>query len=310
MHARSLLLLLLCVIAFLLADAKRGGGVVPRSSTKRDGVVPRVGGNSSLSKRVRGAPRQGAPLAGIIAATRFNCAFPFCPTTALDVCVLDEHYEIGRPIILATLIEQTPTEDMGFFAYSAFDNSTRMHYTLAARQVSNEPKNQLFSLQIALNGTSGTLIGNADGVYVDFPAPLTQADITFIFTRKSYVYIAFAQAMLLTVSPASGAVLNVTSLLPSSDVSPVDSLASAFDEQTGTFWVNAVGADGLYLHSYSVDDHATTLVGPLPAAPGTAGADGKRVDTAVASMAVYPPNATMTLLELRTSVDAPFLFMG
>lgn len=177
---------------------------------------------------------------------------------------------------------------MGFFAYSAWDNSTRMHYTLAARQDGAVAKNQLFSLQIALNGTAGTLIGESS--FVDFPAPLTQADITYLFTDGGLVFIAFAQAVLLTVSPATGAVLNVTSLLPPADGNPVDGLASAFDDRTGTFYVNAVGTGGLYLHSFNVKSRTTSLVGPLPPAPGTAGQGGERVDQAVASMAVYPPN--------------------
>ena len=198
---------------------------------------------------------------------------------------------------------------MGFFAYSAWDNSTRMHYTLAARQDGAVAKNQLFSLQIALNGTAGTLIGESS--FVDFPAPLTQADITYLFTDGGLVFIAFAQAVLLTVSPATGAVLNVTSLLPPADGNPVDGLASAFDDRTGTFYVNAVGTGGLYLHSFNVKSRTTSLVGPLPPAPGTAGQGGERVDQAVASMAVYPPNSTtMVLLEMRTSVAAPFLFMA
>ena len=135
---------------------------------------------------------------------------------------------------------------MGFFAYSAWDNTTRMHYTLAARQEGPLAKNELFSLQIALNGTSGQLVGASS--FVDFPPPLLQTDITYVFTRAGLVYIAFAQAVMLTVSPQTGAVLNTTSLLPSADANPIDGLASTFDEVTGTFWVNAVGTGGLYLH--------------------------------------------------------------
>ena len=53
----------------------------------------------------------------------------------------DEHYEAHRPFVIATLIPQTTTSEMNFYAYSDFDNVTRRHYTLAPRM---DGVNQLY----------------------------------------------------------------------------------------------------------------------------------------------------------------------
>lgn len=92
---------------------------------------------------------------------------------------------------------------------------------------------------------------------------------------------------------------------------------SVFDDVEGIFYVNALGADGFYLHTYNINSGAETTVGPLPAAPGTAGPGGARVDNAIASLVVYPPpgvscgsTGAVCLLEMRNSSSAPFLFMA
>ena len=288
--------------------------------------------DGALSRRTKGAAAKGlsrrskraAPGANgtqffyqsVIAMTRFNCAFPFCPTTALDVCTLDEHYEIGRPHVIATLIPQTTTADMSFFAYSAWDNSTRLHYTLAARQIGGEPVNQLFTVFIALNGTSGGQVGA--GVEVAFPPPLTQADITYFFTHAGSVYITFAGGQLLPVNPATGAAGNVSLLFPAS-AQLVTTTAAIFEESTATYWGNAVGGagGGFYLHSFHLPTLAAgPLVGPLAPTPTTgANPGGARADTAVATVAVFPPASVdparaLRLLELRSSPLFPWLFMA
>jgi hypothetical protein len=75
---------------------------------------------------------------------------------------------------------------MNFFAYSDFDNTTRRHYTLAARTQGNT----LFTTYVAPNGTAGALLGQAD---VTFPSTVTQTDITYLFTYNGNVYVSFTQ---------------------------------------------------------------------------------------------------------------------
>ncbi len=233
---------------------------------------------------------------------------PFCPTTALDVCSADEHYEPGRPNVLATLIPQTDTKQMAFFAFSDFDNSTRLHYTVAAR-----PDNvQVFTVSIALNGTSGALLAASP---VALPAGLDASGITYVVTYAGTVYVAFATGALLAVNPATGAVTAQIQVAPASAGLTL-TLGSGFDRTTGTFFANANGpSGGFYLVSYSIAANTSAVVGPLPAAPGTGGGGGARVDSAVASIPVYPPAGGgggdgVRLLEMRTSPDAPFLFMA
>jgi len=262
----------------------------------------------------RAAPRSGqkhkldlsANPAGIVVFTRFNCAFPFCPTTSLDVCSQAEHFTGTRPTILATLIPFTTTADMNFLAYSDFDNTTRLHYTLAARPGG---LNQLFTVSIAPNGTSGSLVNQ---VTVLFPDNLVQGSITYLFTYKGLVYVSFQEGYLASFSPKTGAVLNVTQLLsPTSGL--VDSLACSFDPVTGTFYANAQGGTGFFLHTYQVGSGKTTMVGPLPPAAGTAGPGNTRVDNALASMVVYQPASVgggLRLMEMRNSELSPFLFMA
>jgi hypothetical protein len=182
--------------------------------------------------------------------------------------------------------------------------------------VGAEPVNQLFTTYVAPNGTSGNQVGSAQTVA--FPAPLTQADITYLFTYKGLVYITFAQAVVLTVQPSTGAMLNSTNLLPSSASGLVDSLACDFDAATGTFWANAVGSapsgTGHFLHSFNVLTGASTVVGPLGPTPTTgSNPGGLRADDAEATMAVYPPASVgggLRLLEVRTSLLEPFFFMA
>ena len=248
----------------------------------------------------------------VLTFTRFNCAFPFCPTTSLDVCAMDEHYEIGRPHILATLIPQTTTADMNFFAYSAFDNSTRLHYTLAARTLNGDAVNQLFTVSIAMNGTSGALVATSEVV---FPQSAAQADITYLFTYNGLVYISFKSGALLAVSPQTGAVTDTITYLPPG---MVGSLACSFDVATATFWANAEGTDGFYLTSTSVATNATSKVGPLPPTPTTgAGPNNAREDSAVAQLIIRPPPTDargaagdLRILELRTSPLFPWLFFA
>ena len=242
----------------------------------------------------------------VITMTRFNCAFPLCPTTALDVVSLDEHYELGRPHILATLIEQTPTAEMNFQAYSAFDNSTRSHYTLAARAVGGEATNSLFTVIITANGTSGSLSATSTIV---FPPTAAQADITYFFTNNGIVYIAFRTGILLSVSPSTGSV-NASTYLPAG---LIGTLACVFDAQSRTLYANALGSGGSFLTSFSVATMTSgATVGPLPATPNTgAGPNGERIDVAVAQLAVRSPaTAPLRLMELRTSIDFPWIFMA
>jgi hypothetical protein len=219
---------------------------------------------------------------------------------------MDEHYEFGRPKVIATLIPQTTTAEMAWYAFSDFDNATRTHYTLAARPAAPE----VFTVSVAMNGTAGSLLSSAP---VSFPAPLDVADVTFLFTFRGLVYVAFAGGQLATVVPATGAVTNVTALFPPS-AGLTDGLAADFDGVTGTFYANAAGGDGgFFLHTYNVLTGATTQLGPLPPAPGTAGPGGARVDSAAATLVVYPPaglDVPMRLLELRESADAPFEFFA
>ena len=253
-------------------------------------------------------------LPSVIAMTRFNCAFPFCPTTALDVCTLDEHYELGRPHVIATLIPQTPTEEMDFSqtTFSAWDNSTRSHYTLAARVVAGEPFTQLFTVYIAPNGTSGGLVSSVE---VQLPGDVAPADIRYVFTHGGMVFLATAAGELYPIAPATGALGNATALLPPNS-ELVDTRAATFDAQSSTFYVNALGASGShYLHSYNVaTGMAGAPVGPLPATPNTdAGTGGSRVDDAVATLPVYRPAADgggFRLLEMRVSPLFPWIFMA
>ena len=292
--------LLLCAAALAVGGAAPAG----RAGRSRRGGPPRPA-------RLPRSPGDKPILPSVVAFTRFNCAFPFCPTTALDVCTADEHYEIGRPHVIATLIPQTDTADMAFSTttFSAFDNSTRSHYTLAARLVGGAPLNQLFTVYIAPNGTSGGLTATAE---VALPAGTQQADITYLFTFRGTVYLATQQGALLPVNPATGAVGNATALLPPAS-GLVDTRAAAFDAASATFFVNAIGANGYFVHSYNLATRAVGApVGPLPATPG-AGAGGARGDTAVATLPVYRPAASgggFRLMELRTSPEEPWIWMA
>lgn len=253
----------------------------------------------------------------VLAWTRFNCAFPFCPTTALDVCTMDEHYEVGRPHVIATLIPQTDTADMAFFAYSAFDNATRLHYTLAPRVVAGAPFTQLFTVFIELNGTSGHQVG--EGVEVALPG--AAADITYFFTHQGAAYVTFSGGVMYALNPSTGAVGNATHLLPAGS-QLVDTRASVFDEKTGTLFTNSKGvapsgASGYFLHSFNVGTGvAGAVVGPLGPTPTTdSNPGGLRADDAVATLAVYPPASVdptqaLRLMEMRTSPLFPWIFMA
>ena len=301
-------------LLLLAAAALAVGGAAARPATR---PARRAPGSAPTRRapRSRSAPPLGSQpfLASVVAFTRFNCAFPFCPTTALDVCTADEHYELGRPHVIATLIEQTDTALMDFSTttFSCFDNSTRSHYTFAGRQQGGAPLNQLFTVYIAPNGTSGGLTATAT---VALPQGVAQADLTYLFTHGGTVYLATRQGLLLPIDPASGAVGNATALLPPAS-GLVDSRAAAFDAASATFYANAVGAGGYFVHSYNLASGAVGApVGPLPATPGTgAGAGGAREDTAVASLPVYRPAASgggFRLMELRTSPVEPWIWMA
>lgn len=97
---------------------------------------------------------------------------------------MDEHYEKGRPTVLATLIPQTDTSEvcrvallkqllrtgassaapllrlqMNFSSWSGFEAlpggiDGGVHYTLAARPTAN----QLFSVSVSPNGLNGSLL--------------------------------------------------------------------------------------------------------------------------------------------------------
>ena len=129
----------------------------------------------------------------------------------------DEHYESGRPYVLATLIPQTTTSEMNFFAYSDFDNTTRFHYTLAAKpgQV------QLFTTYIAPNGTSGNLVHSAD---VTLPADVAVTAITYLFTYQGLVYVSATEGQLVVLDPKTGNVLKEVQMLPANG-GYIDSLA-------------------------------------------------------------------------------------
>ena len=305
-------------------------------------AAPRAPRSSTAGVSRTSEPRKlqmpGTP-AGILVFTRFNCAFPFCPTTALDVCAIDEHFESGHAAVLATLIEQTETAAMNFLAYSDFDNSTRLHYTLAARP----GMMQVFTVHIAPNGTAGALLHS---VPVQFPDSVFGLNITYFFTAQSNVYVAFENGALVSFAPKTGALLQVVNILPTQwqDVM-LDSSGSVFDPKTQTFYVNGQGNGGFYLHSYNVKTSTVNVLGPLPPAAGTAGPNNTRVDNTLASvgpafncishcftlqlswldalslcsccywvqLVVYPPASVgggMKLMEMRNSPDDPFLFMA
>ena len=242
---------------------------------------------------------------------RFNCQVPLCETTSLDVCSIDEHYEPGRPFVLATLIEPQDTATMGFSAFGAFDNSSRTHYTLAARKEADLPLNQLFSVAVAANGTAGALAATA---LVTFPDALPPADITYIFTAGGIVYVAFEQGTVVGVAPASGALVSNFTFLPAGR-GLAATKAAGFDAAAGVFWSNAVGPDGFYLASLALAGGATTLVGPLPPTPGAdTGPNKERLETSVATIPVYPPAAmgfgpAVRIMELRTSPEAPWIMI-
>jgi hypothetical protein len=307
-------LLLLCAAAIFTADC-----AVPSTRTQR---VPhrRVDSRSSTPHRRVGS-RSSTPhgagsqpfLPSVVAFTRFNCAFPFCPTTALDVCTADEHYELGRPHVIATLIPQTDTADMDFSTttFSSWDNSTRSHYTLAARLVGGAPLNQLFTVYIAPNGTSGALLATAE---VTLPAGIAQADLTYLFVYNGSVWVATQQGALLPINPTTGVVGSAIALLPPA-AGLVDTRAAAFDAQGAVFYANAVGTGGFFVHSYNLATRTVgPPVGPLPATSGTAaGPGGVREDTAVATLPVYRPAASgggFRLMEMRTSPVEPWIWMA
>ena len=283
-----------------------------------DAKFLRRNGTSSVGRPVAHRSRRASSsqlfLNSVLAFTRFNCAFPFCPTTALDVCTADERYEVGRPHVIATLIPQTETALMDFSTttFSAWNNASRLHYTFVAREVAGEPLYQLFTVFIALNGTSGGLVST---VQVALPAspPITGADITYAFTFGSSLFLATRFGQLVAIDPRSGLVGNVTSTFNAS-AGLVGTRASAFDASTGNFYVNAVGdGGGYFLTSVNVATGVIgPTVGPLPATPGAdAGPGGVRDDQVVATLAVYPPdNGEFTLLEMRTSPVAPWIFMA
>ena len=230
---------------------------------------------------------------------------------------MDEHYELGRPHVIATLIPQTTTADMNFFAYSAFDNATRLHYTLAPRVVAGEPITQLFTVYIELNGTAGHQVG--EGVEVVLPG--AAADISYFFTYQGAAFVTFSTGLLYQIDPSRGTVGNATHLLPAGS-QLVDTKASVFDEKSGTLFVNAKGvapngAEGYFLHSFNVGAGAVgALVGSLGPTPTTgSNPGGLRADDAVATLAVYPPASvdptqTLRLMEMRTSPLFPWIFVA
>jgi hypothetical protein len=170
---------------------------------------------------------------------------------------------------------------------------------------------------IELNGTSGHQVG--EGVEVALPA--AAADITTVFTHQGTVYVTFASGVMYALNPATGAVGNATHLLPAG-AQLVDTKASAFDEKTGTLWLNAKGvapngAEGYFLHSFDVlAGTAGALVGPLGPTPTTgSNPGGVRADDAVATLVVYPPASVdpaqaLRLMEMRTSPLFPWIFMA
>lgn len=299
------LLLALFLSSYLLVEGRKVGLKAPhalRAAAKRKGPG------------VRRSPPGSQPfLNSVLAFTRFNCAFPFCPTTALDVCTADERYEVGRPHVIATLIPQTPTADMGFetSTFSCWDNSTRSHYTLAARELAGVPFIQLFTVFISLNGTSGGLLSTVE---VKLPG-VAPTDLTYTFTHGGLVYAATNGAMLYPIDPTTGVVGNATSLLPPT-AQMVDTRAATFDVPSSTFFVNSLGPEeGHYLHTYNVATGVLGApVGPLPPTPTTdAGPGNSRVDTAVATLPVYRPEGSggdFKLLEMRTSAVFPWIFMA
>lgn len=302
-------------LAAPLAEArtplKRGSNVVikRKAGAAKPKAKPVPQGAGKTVKAWPGNPQ------GIMAFTRFNCAFPFCPTTALDVCVADEHYEIGRPIVLATLIEQTPTAQMGFFAYSDWDPVTRQHFTLAARQNNNMPLNELFTITIAPNGTSAV---KGPSAVATFPNTLDQSDIVYFstVTGGARVYTLFAGGQLLENDPVSGNLTNSYSLI--SDPAMVATLACANDQVGGVLYVNAIredptsGQTTYWLLKFDYATGTTTQVGPLGPTPWVEPIwNYTRNEQAVSSLVVYTPPEVgkgVQLMELRNSDDAPFFF--
>jgi hypothetical protein len=168
---------------------------------------------------------------------------------------------------------------------------------------------QLFTVSIALNGTSGALVNS---VSVSIPDPEGVKQIAYFFTYNSLAYLTFIDGTLMVISPSTGAILSTTAMVPPS-AGLMDGRGSTFDPSTGIFYANAQGSDGFYLHSFNVVTNATTKLGPLPPAPGTAGPNNARVDSTLASMVVYPPaglNVPMRLIEMRNSSDFPYLFLA
>ena len=200
--------------------------------------------------------------------------------------------------------------DFSATTFSTFENATRSHYTLAAREVAGVPLFQLFTVFIAPNGTSG---GLTNTVEVKLPA-VAPTDLTYLFTYKGSVYAATSAAVVYAIDPTTGAAGNATALLPANS-ELVDTRAAAFDAASGTFFVNSVGPGGKFLHSLNVGTGALGApVGPLPPTPTTdAGPGNTREDAAVATLPVYRPadsGGDFRLMELRTSPVFPYLFMA
>jgi hypothetical protein len=98
MARSSLLLLLLLAATSLLALSER---IAPPSLKRAERAAGATRGKRSSSSSALSRPkRAGLNSTGskyfynsVALFVRFNCAFPFCPTTALDVCTADEHCE-------------------------------------------------------------------------------------------------------------------------------------------------------------------------------------------------------------------------
>jgi len=196
--------------------------------------------------------------------------------------------------------------------FSSWNNATRFHYTFVAREVAGEPLYQLFSVYIAPNGTSGGLVSTVEVSLPQSPA-ITGSDITYTFTFGSFVYLATHSGQLVEIDPRSGTLGNISATFNTS-AGLVGTRASAFDASTGIFYVNALGdSGGYFLTSVNVATGVLgPIVGPLPVTPGTdAGPGGMRADQAVATLPVYPPKGgAFVLLEMRTSPEAPWIFMA
>lgn len=232
---------------------------------------------------------------------------------------MDEHYEKGRPTVLATLIPMTNTAEMNFPSWSAYEPASGgdqggLHYTLAARATTNE----LFTVSISPNGLNGSIVSTA---VVTFPASAPPpANIVYFFVRNGYVYVAFTTGLVVQITPATGAIVGSFSILSGTDVTAQLTLSSAFDPVSGIFYSNVVSAqDGnsYYLASKNIDHNATPAgyLGPLGPTGGVEKKGTPREDVAIASLPVYTPpidgmNDTFLLLEMRNSMDAPFLYMA